>query len=208
MAFAVAVVLGEYQIPDLHIAVAVAADAAGGFAAAVFGAAVKVDLGAGAAGAGAVFPEVILFAQADDAIRRHAHFFGPNVERLIVILIDGYPQAVRRDLQHLGQKLPGPGSGFFFEVIAEREVAQHLKIGAVAGSVADVVDIRRADALLAGSDPAVWRGLHSKEKFFHGRHAGIDEQQALIVDGDQRIAGKAGMALTLEKREKLLAQLV
>ncbi len=36
---------------------------------------------------------------------------------------------------------PSPGDGLFLEVIAEGEVAQHLKEGAVAGGVADVLDV-------------------------------------------------------------------
>ncbi len=63
VALAVGIELTEHQIPDLHIAVAVAAHAAGRLAAAVLGAAVKVDLGAGAARAGAMLPEVVFLAQ-------------------------------------------------------------------------------------------------------------------------------------------------
>ena len=40
--------------------------------------------------------------------------------------------------------------GLVLEVIAEGEVAQHLEEGAVAGGLADVLDIAGADALLAG----------------------------------------------------------
>src|SRR5699024_1970651 len=62
VAVAVGVKLGEDEVPKLDVPVAVAPGAAGGLTAAVFRAAVEVDLGAGAAGAGAVLPEVVLLA--------------------------------------------------------------------------------------------------------------------------------------------------
>ena len=52
VALAVGIILTEHEVPDLHEAVTVAADAAGRLAAAVLQAAVIVDLRAGAAGAG------------------------------------------------------------------------------------------------------------------------------------------------------------
>ena len=55
-------------IRDSHIAVAVAAHGAAGLAAAVLGAAVVVDLGAGSAGAGAVLTEVVLLSELEDAL--------------------------------------------------------------------------------------------------------------------------------------------
>ena len=62
MAVAVVVELGEHVVPDLDVPVAVAAHGAAGLAAAVLRSTVIVDLGAGAAGAGAVLPEVVRLA--------------------------------------------------------------------------------------------------------------------------------------------------
>ena len=83
---AVVVELGEHVVPDLDIAVAVAADGAAGLAAAVLGAAVIVDLGAGAAGAGAVLPEVVLLAEAEDPLGGDADLLVPDVKGLVVAL--------------------------------------------------------------------------------------------------------------------------
>ena len=52
-------------------------------------------------------------------------------------------------------------------VVAEREIAQHLEIGAVAGGVADVLNVAGADALLAGTD-AVAGGSSAGEPGLHG----------------------------------------
>ena len=38
------------------------------------------------------------------------------------------------------------------EIIAEGEVAQHLKVGAVPGGLADILNVAGADAFLAGAD--------------------------------------------------------
>ena len=85
--------------------------------------------------------------------------------------------------------------GFPLEVIAEGEIAQHLKIGAMTGGLADVLNITGADALLAGADP-VTGGLHlAGEVGFHGCHAGVNQQQALVSIWHQGKAGQPKMAL-------------
>ena len=102
VAVAVVVELGEDVVPDLHIAVAVAADGAAGLAAAVLRAAVVVNFGAGAARAGAMLPEVILLAEAEDALGGDADLLVPDVEglvvrgRLVPVNTDGYRRSGSR----------------------------------------------------------------------------------------------------------------
>ena len=74
------------------------------------------------------------------------------------------------------------------EVVAEGEVAEHLKIRAVARGLADVLDIAGADALLAGADTVARRLLVALEVGLHRRHAGVDEQQARVILRDEREA--------------------
>src|SRR5699024_671290 len=124
----IAVKLGEHNVPEFDIAVTVAADAAGRLAAAVLLAAVKIDLRAGTAGAGTVLPEVVLLAHAYNAIGSNADFLCPDLKGLVVVLINGNPQLVNRHLEHLCAELPGPGRGLVLEVIAEGEIAEHLKV--------------------------------------------------------------------------------
>ena len=100
MAFAVGVKLGENEVPELDIPVAVAAGLAVGFAAASCFAAVKVDFGAGSAGAGAVLPEVVSLAQTDDPLGVYADFFGPDIKSLVIVLIDGDPELFKRQLEN------------------------------------------------------------------------------------------------------------
>ena len=208
VAVAVGVKLGENKVPELHVPVAVAAGAAGGAAAAVLLAPVEVNFGTGAAGAGAVLPEVVLFAQTDDAGGVHAHFLGPDVEGFVVVLVDGDPQLVNGQLQDLGDILPGPGGGFVLEVVAEGKVAQHLKVGAVAGGLAHALDVRGADALLAGGDPGVGRGGLTQEVLFQRGHAGVDQQEAVVPLGDQVGAGQPGVALSFKEGEEAFPELI
>ena len=213
---AVVVELGEHHVPHLNIAVAVAAYGAAGLAAAPLFTAVIVDLRAGTAGAGAVLPEVILFAKLENAISRNPNLLVPNAERLIVSrssLIAGKdggiePVGVQTYPLGGGQKLPGPVDGLLLEVITEREIAQHLKVGAVAGRLADVLNVAGTDALLAGADTMAGRLLLTGEERLHGRHTGVDQQQRRVVLGNQGKAGQAEMSLRLKKFQEHFAELI
>ena len=210
VALAVVIELGEHDVPDLDIPVAVAAHGAAGLAAAVFLAAVIIDLGAGAARTAAVLPEVIFLAEAENALRGDADLVVPDVPGLVVIEIDARVQPVGIDADPVrgGQKFPRPVDGFALEVIAEGEVAEHFKVGAVARRLADIFDIGRADALLAGRHAVARRLFLSGEPCFHGAHAGVDEQKRGVVAGDQREAGQTQMTFCLKEGEIHLPQLI
>ncbi len=207
-AVSVGIELAEYQVPDLHKPVTVAAHMAIGLAAALVGAPVKVDLGAGAAGTGADLPEIVLPAEPDHVAGVDAHLLHPDIPGLVVAFKDGDIKLLGGDLELLCQKLPGPGSGLVLKVVPEGEVAQHLKVGAVAGGLAHVLDIRGADALLAGGDPLVGGGSQSQEEFLHGGHTGVNEQQAGVIPGDQGVRGQPGVSLSLKEAEEVLPEIV
>jgi hypothetical protein len=210
MALAVGVELAEHQVPDLHIAVAVTAHAAGRLAAAILGAAVEVDLRAGAARAGAVLPEVVFLAQTDHVVGGNTHLLGPDVVSLIVLFVDGDVQLILRDSHPLvgSQELPCPGNDLFLKVILEGEVAQHLEEGAVAGGDAHALDVRSADALLAGGHAMTGRLLLSEEPLLHRCHAAVDEQQAGVVLRDEREAVQTQVALALKEGKVLVTQFI
>ena len=67
--------------------------------------------------------------------------------------------------------------GRFFEVVADGEVAKQLEEGAVAGGLADLVDVERAHALLVRSHAALRRGLLTKQVRNERHHAGDGEQR-------------------------------
>ena len=161
VALTVVVKLGKHVVPDFHVAVAVAAHGAVRFPAAVLFSPVIIDLGAGAAGAASVFPEIVFFPEFKDSLRGNADLLVPDLIGLVVLQIDGGIQPVRRQPYHLCQELPGPVDSLSLEIISEGEVAQHLKKSAVAGGFAHVLNIAGADALLTGGDPSSGRDLRS-----------------------------------------------
>ena len=92
VALTVVVELGEYVVPDLHKAVAVATGLTVGRAAAIFDSAVEIDLGARSAGARAVLPEVVSLAETNDSLCGNADLIVPDVESFFIVFVDGGPQ--------------------------------------------------------------------------------------------------------------------
>ena len=163
-----------------------------------------------------MLPEVILLAEAEDAVFGDADHVAPDGEGLVICggrLVareDGRIEAIRLKADPLGagQEFPCPGNGFLLEVIAEGEVAQHLKIRAVAGRMADVFNVAGADALLTGGD-AVARGLFlAGEPRLHGSHARVDQQDGFVVLRNERKARQTQMALRFKELQVHLAQLI
>src|ERR1051326_1675968 len=97
-----------------------------------------MDLAARPARAGlAHLPEIILLAEAEHALLRQAADLEPQPLGFVVVLVDGGPEFVDRQLPFLGQKLPGPRDRLFLVVVAEGPVAEHLEEGVVVGVAAD-----------------------------------------------------------------------
>ena len=167
-----------------------------------------MQLRARAAGAGAVLPEIIRLAHSLNVRRIEADLLRPDVICLIVLLIDRHMDSLRRHADYLREEFPRPGDRLALEIIAEGEIAQHLKKGAVARGFAHILDIRRAHALLTGGHAAARRGDLSGKILLHWRHARIDEQKALIPLRDERKAWQPQMPLALKKAEILLPQVV
>ena len=88
------------------------------------------------------------------------------------------------------KQLPGVGDRPFLEVVAEREVAEHLEEGVVAGGVADVVEVvvlaAGAHAFLAGGGAHVVAVLEPGEDVLELHHAGVREHQRRVVARHQR----------------------
>ena len=207
IAVAVIVELGKYDIPDLHEAVAFAAhDILRSVS--VLLAAVIVNLGAGAAGAGAVLPEIVLLAELVDVIRRDMHVVQPDVVGLLVIHIHGRIQTVRVQTDALRQEFPCPRNRFLLEIIAEGEISQHFKIGAVTRRLSDILQIAGADALLARGHPSSRRDLLTGKPGLHRRHAGIDDQERCIVVRNQRKAVQSQTPLLFKEGEEQLTQFI
>src|SRR4051794_16370388 len=118
----------------------------------MFGAAVEVDLAARTTWTRhAHVPVVVRLASPLHALRRQTNSARPDVERLVVVVIDGRPKAVGVETEatlvgRRRQQLPCVGNRAFFEVVAEGEVAGHLEEGVVAGRRAHPVGGRGGGA--------------------------------------------------------------
>ena len=142
-------ILHEHEVPDLDEAVAVLVRAARR-AARDMVAMVVEDLRAGPARAVVAHrPEIVLGRDADDAALGQAGDLLPQVERLVVGVIDGGGQPVGAEPPLLGEQVPGELDRAVLEIIAEREIAEHFEEGVVARGVADIVEVV---VLAAGAD--------------------------------------------------------
>ena len=196
-----AVILGKDEVPELQEAVAVAAGLAVGAAAADLLAHVKVDLGARTAGAGgASGPEVVVLAQTGDVVLGNAQR-APHVVGLVVLGKDGEVQAVKRQLELLGDELKGPGASLLLGDAAKREVAEHLEEGQVTAVLANAIDVVGADALLAGNRADLLHGLLALVVLLKLVHAGVGKQQRRIVgdEGRRRIELKTAHLKEVEE---------
>ena len=155
-----------------------------------------------------MLPEVILLAEAEDVLSGNADLLVPDLKGFLVVFVDGGIQSVCIQANHLGQELPAPCNGLVLKVVTKREVAQHLKISAVAGSLTDIFNIAGTDTLLTSTNSAAGRFYLTLKVRLHRCHAGVDQQQRRIVLRDQGKAGKTQMILAFKERQEHLTQFI
>ncbi len=210
----VQLVLHEDEVPELEEAVGVVAGTVVG--AAELEATIEVELRARPAGTGrARLPEVVLATEVDDALVGHADR-APALDRLLVgaepqLLVaaeDGDPDLLGIEAEALGRELPGERRGAVLEVVADREVAQHLEERQVALGRAHDLDVHSAKALLTGGQALGGRLLLTTEIRLERLHAGRGQQYRGVVDRwNQRRGGQPPVPSLLEEGEELLADL-
>ena len=205
-----ALVLHEHEIPDLDVALFAGQRSALGT---VLGAAVVVDLRRRTARPGnAHRPVVVGHAAALDPLGGQTRDLLPQLRRFVVVQIDRGPkslgiEAVTTLGDGVGQQGPGKFDGALFEIVAEREIAGHLKKRVVPGGDPDFVDIRRADAFLNAGGRRIRRRALAEEERHKLHHAGVDEQQVGVVE-NHRSTRHLGMARVHEMIEEPLPDLV
>ena len=157
-----------------------------------------------------MFPEIIFLPEAENPICGNADHLVPQIPGLIVILIYRRIQPVRikADPFRRSKKLPCPGYGFLFKIITEGEIPKHFEICPVPGSLPDIFNIRRADALLAGGHSMSRRLLFTSKPSLHRRHARIDQEKRRIVLGNQGKAGQTKMSFCLKKAQVFFTQFI
>ena len=192
--------LHEHEVPDLDVAVFVGHGSAFD---AVGGAAVEVDLGAVAAGAGlSGVPEVVFVVAQLDALTGNGGLFEPHVDGLGIVLMHRRPETFGIEAQSaLGdgvrQQSPGELDGVALEVVAEGEVAVHLEEGAVAGRLADLFDVSGAHALLH-TGGAVERRRFATGEVGNELHHSCDVEQDGRIGADHRRRGDHGVPVRFE----------
>src|SRR5580704_13906094 len=98
--------------------------------------------------------------------------------------------------------------GFALEVIAEGEIPQHLEERVVIGGHADVADIARAEAFLAGGGPRELELADAQELRLELVHAGRREEHGRIVARNEHVAWLADAALRGEEIQIAFTQFV
>ena len=147
---------------------------------------------------------ILLVGQAGDLL--------PQLERFVVVDIDGDHQALFGDAELLGHQVPGELDGAVLEVVAEREVAEHLEEGVVARGIADIVEVvvlaAGAYAFLRGRRARIGALFEAGEDVLELHHAGIGEHQRRIVARHERRRGHDFVPLARKKAEKFRPDIV
>jgi hypothetical protein len=205
-------VLHEDEVPELEEPVAILVRTAGRTAGDRL-ALVDEDLRARPARAGvAHLPEVVAGRDADDPLIRQPGDLLPQIEGVIVLMKDGDPKLLLRQAEFLRRQPPGELDRMFLEVIAEREVAEHLEEREMARGVADIIEI----VVLAAGTHALLRGDGARERrrgaageiVLELDHAGVGEHQRRVVPRHKRTGRHERMALLLEIAEKMRPDVV
>src|SRR6266404_2663566 len=136
-----AVVLHEYKVPDLDIAVAVLVGrtrrAAGDLRAVIV-----ENLRARPARAGFTHgPEIGFLPHARAARGIDTHLLGPDAFRFIVLLEHGDPEPILGNPKSPGDEVPRKMYGFPLEVVPEAEITEHFEECVVPGGVTDIFQI-------------------------------------------------------------------
>ena len=200
----VIVELGKHIVPDLHETITVTAYLTVRSATSVLFPPVIVDLRTGATGACPMLPEIIagtvlVPVETGNLLWGHTDFFCPDVKCFLVLTIYGRIEPLRLHADHLCQKLPAPGNGLLFEIVPEGKVPQHLKKSQMSGCLTHILNVTGTDTFLAGSHPASGRNLLSCKIGLQGRHAGVDDQQTVVIVGHQGKALHPQVLLALKK---------
>ena len=149
------------------------------------------DLGARPARAGIAHrPEIVAAGDAQDFPLGQAGDLLPEIERLVVVDIDGRQKLVGRHAVFLGDQLPGKLDRAFLEVIAEREIAEHLEEGVMPRRIADIIEVvvlaAGADAFLRRHRARIGPLFEPGKDILELHHAGIGEHQGRVVARHER----------------------
>ena len=115
---------------------------------------------------------------------------GPQTRGLVILGVNRDEQPVAPEAELAHDEIPGQLDRAFLEIIAEREIAEHLEKRVVPGGVTDVFEIvmlaAGAHAFLRGRGALIRALLDPGEHVLELHHAGVGEQQGRVVARHQR----------------------
>ena len=157
-------------------------------------------------------PEIVACRDADDPLLRQAGDLAPQVERFVVVVIDGDGELLRGQAEVAGQQIPGIFDRVVLEIIAEREIAQHLEECVVARGIADIVEIvvlaPGPDAFLRRRGADVGALLDAGEHVLELHHAGVGEHEGRVVARHERTRRNDVMPVPGEELEEVRSNVV
>ena len=194
--------LHEDEVPDLDETVAILVRRTGRAARNVIAMVVE-NLGTGAARPGIAHrPEIVRSGDTDDPVVGETGDLFPVARRLVILVVDGDEKLVLVQSEFPGHQVPGQLDRVFLEIVAEREIAEHLEKGVVTRGVADILKVvvlaAGADTFLRGHRAVVVAGLEAGEQVLELHHAGVGEHQCGIVLRNQRAGGHDFVAVGTE----------
>ena len=204
--------LHEHEIPDLDEAVAVRIGRAWRTARDVVPVIVE-NLRARAARAGVAHrPEIVARRDADDPLLGEAGDLPPQIERFVIVVIDGDGELFRRQPQVARQQAPRVFDRIVLEIVAERKVAQHFEERVVARGIADIVEVvvlaARAHAFLRRRRPVVGTLLDAGEDVLELHHPGVGEHERRVVARHERARRHDVMPVLGEELEEVRSNVV
>ena len=106
---------------------------------------------------------------------------------------DGDDDTLGVEVERVDEVVPGELDRVALEVVAKREVAEHLEEGVMAGGHADVLEIvvlpADADALLRRGRSRVRPRFFAGEDVFELDHARVGEHEGRIIGRNERARG-------------------
>ncbi|CAB4603899.1 unannotated protein [freshwater metagenome] len=146
-----------------------------------------------------------------DAFGVYANFVAPNIGSFLIAQMAGDPEQFWIDTKEIGDHVPGHRDGFMFEVVTEREVAEHFEKRKMPGIAPDLFKIgilaASANTLLNCGGPTERWLLFAEEVGLERHHSSDSEEKIRIVRNEAR-RGNNRVASGLEERGECSAQLV
>ena len=130
-------------------------------------------------------PEVVFFVQPENAALRHARHFLPQALGLVVFAENRDVEPVGGNPVDLRDQFPGEIDRFCLEIVAEREVPEHLEKRVVAARVADIFEVvmlaTGPHALLGSGRTGVIALFQTLKNLLELVHPRVGEEEGRVV---------------------------